>query len=98
INTDKLAVALKNLDSHIKYIEYILARRKWLASESFSISDIAAASQLSVIDYLGYIEWNRYIKLREWYRIIKSKKGFRNILFDRIPGYRASKYYSELDF
>jgi glutathione S-transferase len=98
INTDKLSIALKNLDSHIKYIEYILSKRKWLASESFTIADIAAATQLSVIDYLGYVEWNKYLKLREWYRIIKSKKGFKNILFDKIPGYRPSKYYSELDF
>jgi glutathione S-transferase len=98
MNTDKLSVALKNLELHIKYIEYILTRRKWLASESFTIADIAAATQLSLIDYLGYLEWNKYPKLREWYRIIKSKKGFKNILFDKIPGYRASKYYSELDF
>jgi glutathione S-transferase len=98
LNTDKLAIALKNLDSHVKYIEYILTRRKWLASESFSIADIAAATQFSVIDYLGYVEWGKYPKLKEWYHIVKSKKGFRNILFDKIPGYRASKYYSELDF
>jgi glutathione S-transferase len=98
MNMDKLTIALKNLELHIKYIEYILARRKWLASESFSIADIAAATQLSLIDYLGYLEWNKHPKLREWYRIIKSKKGFKNILFDKIPGFRASKYYSELDF
>ncbi|GHU28311.1 glutathione S-transferase [Bacilli bacterium] len=98
INTDKLSVSLKNLDLHVKYIEYLLARRKWLASESFSMADIAAATQLSVIDYLGYLEWNKYPKLKEWYRVVKSKKGFRNLLFDKIPGYKASKYYSEPDF
>lgn len=97
-NIDKLNIALKNLDLHIRYIEYLLSRRKWLASESFTIADIAAATQLSIMDYLGYIDWNKYIKLREWYRIIKSKKGFKNILFDKIPGYKPSKYYNELDF
>lgn len=97
-NMDKLNIALKNLDLHIGYMEYLLSRRKWLACESFTIADIAASTQLSVMDYLGYIDWNRHVKLREWYRIIKSKKGFRNILFDKIPGYKPSKYYSELDF
>ncbi|MDR2777542.1 MAG: glutathione S-transferase family protein [Rickettsiales bacterium] len=97
-NTDKLAVAMKNLELHIGYMEHLLGRKKWLASESFTIADIAAAAELSVIDYLGYVEWNGHPKLKEWYRITKSKKGFRNILYDKIPGFRASKYYSELDF
>lgn len=97
-NMDKLNVALKNLELHIKYIEYLLSKHRWIASEIFTIADIAAATQLSIVDYLGYIDWNRYIKMREWYRIIKSKKGFRNILFDKIPGYKPSKFYSELDF
>ena len=95
---DKLNVALKNLDLHINYIEYLLSKHRWLASEIFTIADIASATQLSILDYLGYIDWNKYIKLREWYRIIKSKKGFRRILFDKIPGYKPSRYYSELDF
>ena len=97
-NMDKLNVALKNLDLHINYIEYLLSKHRWLASEIFTIADIASATQLSILDYLGYIDWNKYIKLREWYRIIKSKKGFRRILFDKIPGYKPSRYYSELDF
>ncbi|MDR3079129.1 MAG: glutathione S-transferase family protein, partial [Rickettsiales bacterium] len=97
-NTNKLSVALKNLDLHMGYMEHLLGRKRWLASESFSIADIAAATELSVIDYLGHVEWSRYPKLKDWYRVIKSKKGFRNILFDRIPGFRAHKHYSELDF
>ena len=97
-NMDKLNVALKNLDLHINYIEYLLSKHRWLASEIFTIADIASATQLSILDYLGYIDWNKYIKLREWYRIKKKKKGFRRILFDKIPGYKPSRYYSELDF
>jgi glutathione S-transferase len=98
LNTDKIAIALKNLSLHVSYLEYLLSRRKWLAAEFFTLADIAAATQLSVIDYLGYIEWNHHQQLREWYRVIKSKKGFRNILFDHIAGYKASHYYGELDF
>jgi glutathione S-transferase len=97
-NVDKIAVALKNLELHMGYMEHILTRKKWLASESFTIADIAAATELSVVDYPGYIEWDKHPKLREWYRLVKSKRGFRNILFDKIPGFSASKCYSELDF
>ncbi len=97
-NTDKINVAIVNLDMHIKYMEHLLNIRKWLASESFTIADIAAAMQLSVIDYLGYIDWNKYLKLKEWYMPIKSKQGFRNLLYEKIAGFKESVYYPELDF
>lgn len=97
-NTDKINVSIINLNIHIKYIEYLLSKRKWLASETFSVADIAAATQLSVVDYLGYVDWSKYLKLKEWYITIKSKQGFRNLLFEKIAGFKQSKYYSELDF
>jgi glutathione S-transferase len=97
-NLEKINVGNINLEMHIKYMEFLLSRRKWLASEIFSVADIAAATQLSTIDYIGYIKWNKYLKLKEWYMTIKSKKGFRNILSEKIPGFKPSKYYFELDF
>jgi glutathione S-transferase len=97
-NIEKINVGSINLEMHIKYMEFLLGRRKWLASEMFSIADIAAATQLSTIDYIGYIKWDKYLRLKEWYMTIKSKKGFRNILTEKIPGFKSSKYYSELDF
>ncbi|MDR1494440.1 MAG: glutathione S-transferase family protein [Rickettsiales bacterium] len=98
INTNRLSIALRNLELHLGYMEHLLSRKRWLASESFTVADIAAAAQLSVVDYLGHVEWDKHPKLKDWYRIVKSKKGFRNILFDKIPGFRAHKCYSELDF
>ncbi len=97
-NIDKINVATVNLEKHISYMEYLLSRRKWLASELFSIADIAAAAQLSVVDYIGYIDWSKYPKLKEWYSVIKSKKSFLKILYDKIPGFKPSPYYTDPDF
>ncbi|MBO4956709.1 MAG: glutathione S-transferase family protein [Rickettsiales bacterium] len=98
INMDRINIASINLEKHITYIEYLLSKRKWLASELFSIADIAASTQLSVLDYTGYINWDKNQKLKEWYMTIKSKQGFKKLLYYTIPGFKASKYYSELDF
>lgn len=97
-NTDRINTAIINLEKHIKYMEFLLTTRKWLACEKFTIADIAAATQISIVDYLSYIDWNRYEKLKSWYMIIKSKIGFRNILFEKIPGFKQPKHYSKLDF
>lgn len=97
-NTNRINVAMMNLEKHIKYMEYLLSSRKWLAAERFSMADIAAAMQISIIDYLGYVEWNKYPKLKDWYMTIKSKQGFRKMLSEKIAGFSESKYYSKLDF
>lgn len=97
-NSIKINVAINNFNKHANYMEFLLSKRKWLACDLFTIADISASTQISIIDYLGYIDWNKYKKLKEWYITIKSKKGFRNILYEKIPGFKPSKYYSELDF
>ena len=97
-SVDKINIGLSNLKRHIQYMEFLLSKRKWLAGEIFSIADIAASTQLSVLDYIGYIDWNEYQKLKEWYITIKSKKGFKNMLYEKISGFQQSEYYSKLDF
>src|SRR5690606_1815608 len=42
-----------NLRYHLEYIAYLTDRRKWLAGDTMSMADIAAAAQISCIDYLG---------------------------------------------
>lgn len=98
INTKRLKAGQKNLDNHIRYMEYLLDNRKWLAGEEFTIADISAATQISSLDYLGEISWNKYSLLKDWYSTIKSKTSFRSILNDKIEGFAPSKYYTELDF
>lgn len=97
-NTNTIQICLNNLLGHIQYIEFLLSKNKWLAGEKFSLADISAATQLSIIDYFGYINWKRNLKLKEWYIVIKSKVGFRDILNDKIPGFSYSLHYNQLDF
>ena len=93
-----LRIGRKNLITHLKYIDWLSKNRDWLAGNSYSIADISAAANLSILDYLGEIKWRDYSYTKEWYARVKSRPSFRNILLDKIPGMLPPKYYSDLDF
>lgn len=94
----KMNSIISNMNILIEYMEYILTKNKWLAGEKFSLADISGATQISICDYFGHVNWNKYVKLKNWYIITKSKKGFRNILNDKLPGFTAPENYNKLDF
>ena len=79
-------------------MQNILSIRKWLGCEKFTIADVSAMCHISIVDYIGYINWNKYPKLKEWYLIAKSKKGFEKILQERIGSFAPSKNYNKYDF
>lgn len=87
-----------NLNAYVEYMEFLLTKNKWLAGEKFSLADISAATELSVIDYFGHVNWRKFFKLKEWYNIIKSKKGFNDILNDKLPGFNPYISYNKIDF
>ncbi|MBL6599654.1 MAG: glutathione S-transferase family protein [Alphaproteobacteria bacterium] len=87
-----------NLDTHLSYIGYLADRRAWLAGDQFSLADIAAAAQISCIDYLGDVPWEDYQEAKQWYARIKSRPSFRPILEDYVPGMRPPAHYTDLDF
>jgi glutathione S-transferase len=87
-----------NLDTHLSYIGYLADRRAWLAGDRFSLADIAAAAQISCIDYLGDVPWEDYQEAKQWYARIKSRPSFRPILEDYVPGMRPPAHYADLDF
>lgn len=87
-----------NLHMHLEYITYLVRQRRCLAGENFSLADIAAASQLSVLDYLGDVPWDDHPIAKEWYSIIKSRPSMRPVLNDRIPGLVPPSHYVHLDF
>ena len=62
------------------------------------VSDIAAASHLSSLDYIGDVPWDEYEPAKEWYARIKSRPSFRQILADHVPGTAPPKHYADLDF
>ena len=93
-----LRVGRKNLKIHLEYIDWLSKNRDWLAGNEFTIADISAAANISVIDYLGEINWKEYTSAKDWYARIKSRPSFRKILEDKIPGLLPPKYYNDLDF
>jgi len=96
--TNILRLAQNNLLYHLDYIEYLLHSRKWLAGNSLSLADLAAAAQISSVDYLGYMDWGKHPLTKEWYAVIKSRPSFRSLLSDRIIGFTPPPHYQNLDF
>ena len=91
-------VGLGNIDLHLAYIAYLFERRNWLAGETLSLADIAAAAQLSVLDYMGDVPWDRHPGAKLWYSRIKSRPSFRPLLADRLPALKPADHYDDLDF
>lgn len=88
----------KNLRYHLQYIAYLVERRNWLAGDSLSIADIAAAAHLSSLDYIDEVPWADHESVKIWYARIKSRPSFRTLLSDKIPGFPPAPHYADLDF
>jgi glutathione S-transferase len=97
-NSAAVRNGLVNIHAHLDYIGFLFERRNWLAGESLSLADIAAAAQLSVLDYLGDVPWEDHEGARIWYARIKSRPSFRPLLQDRLPGLKPAPKYDDLDF
>lgn len=93
-----IRAGLANLGTHLDYIGWLTERRAWLAGAMFSLADVAAAAQLSVIDYLGDVPWSRHEAARDWYARAKSRPSFRALLEDRVAGVTPAEHYADLDF
>ena len=89
---------LANVRAHLDYIAFLFDRRNWLAGDALSLADIAAAAQLSVLDYLGDVPWDDHPDAKLWYARIKSRPSFRPLLHDRLPGLKPAPHYDDLDF
>ena len=87
-----------NLGQHLDYIVYLVERRRWLAGAGITYADMAAAAQLSCVDYLGDVQWAAHEPARDWYARIKSRPSFRALLADHIAGAPPPKHYADLDF
>lgn len=97
-NSVRIREAKKEIADHMCYIAWLTGRNDWLAGSEFSIADITAATQLSVLDYLGDIYWDDYPEVKMWYMRIKSRPSFHTILTDQIPILAPSMHYGNLDF
>ena len=75
-----------------------MARRKWIGGEGMSLADLAAAAELSTIDYLGEVPGEEDTHARDWFARIKSRPSFRPILADLVRGNPPAAHYADLDF
>ncbi|WP_291297919.1 glutathione S-transferase family protein [Elioraea sp.] len=87
-----------NLRHHLAYLGWIAEHRKWLAGETLTLADLAAAAHLSALDFLGDVDWSVSPAAKEWYARVKSRPSFRALLVDRVPGLSPPAHYADLDF
>ncbi len=87
-----------NLRYHMGYVNHLADRRRWLAGEELSFADLAAAAHISSVDYLGEVPWEEFAAAKVWYARLKSRRAFRPILADRVPGAIPATHYADLDF
>jgi glutathione S-transferase len=93
-----IRAARTNIKQHMKYTNWLAATRNWLAGPRMTYADLAAAGALSVLDYLGEIDWSNHKAAREWYQRMKSRPSFRPLLADRVRGLSPVSHYADLDF
>lgn len=88
----------KAIKYHLDYMTWLLDQRRWLAGDTMSLADFAAAAHLSCLDYVSDVDWNRSEIVKDWYAKIKSRPAFRSILADQISGFPQPPHYADLDF
>lgn len=97
-SSEAIRAGKRNIAYHMDYIAHLLQTRNWLGGEYLTLADIAAAAQLSCLDYLGDVDWEQHAGVKEWYALIKSRPAFRELLEDRIQGFRPPSHYTDPDF
>ena len=86
------------LELHLDYICWLADRRNWLAGDTFTFADIAAAAHLSTVDFIGHVPWDKFPEAKQWYARVKSRPSFRPLLTDHMPGVSPAAHYGDLDF
>ncbi|MCE2992553.1 MAG: glutathione S-transferase family protein [Candidatus Jidaibacter sp.] len=97
-NSQAIQAAKNNINYHLDYIAYLRKENAYLCGEEATIADIAAAAQLSVLDYVGDVPWGYNKSAKEWYALVKSRPSFKAILNDRIPNIAPPSHYQDPDF
>ena len=87
-----------NIKFHIRYMDWLLDHRRWLAGDRLSMADFAAAAQLSCLDYISDVDWSLSAPVKDWYATVKSRPAFRSILADQVFGFPQPPHYANLDF
>ncbi len=96
----RVKFGLVNLKNHAKYLKFLVMHRRWIAGNKLSLADFTVAAHLSCLDYVGDIDWNHkdFEEIKGWYSRIKSRRAFKPILSDHVPGYFPPLHYANVDF
>jgi glutathione S-transferase len=93
-----IRAGVANLRHHLAYLGWLAEHRRWLAGDSLTLADLAAAAHLSALDFLGDVDWSVSPAAKEWYARVKSRPSFRPLLADRVGGLTPPPHYADLDF
>ena len=85
------------LHGHLDYIDWLVDTRQWLAGATLSLADLACAAQLSVVEYLGALDWKGHEQAQGWYMVVKSRPSFRPLLTERMDVIKPPAHYALVD-
>ncbi len=97
-DSERIKTGAARVKYHLDYMHWLLEHRRWLAGNTMTLADFAAAAHLSSLDYIADVDWGRSTAVHEWYAKIKSRPAFRPLLADQVPGFPAARHYADLDF
>ena len=92
-----LRSAMRLLHEHLEYIDWLVGTRRWLAGAQLTLADFAAAAQISVVDYLGGLDWAGHEEAHGWYRVMKSRPSFRPLLIEKMDGLPPPRHYPDVN-
>ena len=98
VSSDTIRTGLANAHIHFEYLNWLLGHHDCLAGDKISLADLNAMAHISVLDYCGDVNWDKYPDVKSWYMKMKSRPSFRPLLADRLVGMPPAKDYAELDF
>jgi glutathione S-transferase len=94
----KIRQANGNLAKHIAYLDGLLGNSYYLFDDKLTLADIAVATQISILDYVGSFNWGQSQSVKTWYSLIKSRASFQEILRDTIVNLPPHRDYINPDF
>ena len=77
------------------------SRIQWLIDTPTRLrqyADLAAAAQLSCVDFLGDAPWHEEEPAKLWYQRLKSRPSFRPLLAERMEVIGPAPHYANVDF
>jgi glutathione S-transferase len=97
-DSKKIRQANTSLVKHIAYLESLLENNYYLFDDRLTLADIAAATQVSMLDYVGSFNWEQSKAVKTWYSLVKSRASFQEILRDTIVNLPPQRDYANPDF